>query len=70
MQVGIAETLVDAALLIALTFGGGLAALVAWTGSFDLGSLWQDLALIVAVAVVSGLVGLPFSYLQTFGIEA
>jgi STE24 endopeptidase len=70
MRVGIAETLVDAALLIALTFGGGLAALVAWSGSFDLGPLWQDLALIVAVAVVSGLIGLPFSYLQTFGIEA
>jgi len=69
-QVGVAETLVDAALLIALTFAGGLAALVAWTGSFDLGLLWQDLALMVAVAVVSGLIGLPFSYVQTFGIEA
>ena len=29
-----------------------------------------DVLLIVAVAVVGGLVGLPFSYAHTFGIEA
>jgi len=34
------------------------------------GPLVQDLALIVAVGVISGLVGLPFSYWQTFVIEA
>ena len=33
------------------------------------GGLVRDLILIVAVAVISGLVGLPFSYRQTFGIE-
>jgi len=66
----VAETLAETALLIALTLGGGLAALVGWTSSLPLGGLAQDLALIVAVAVLSGLVGLPFAYRQTFGIEA
>ncbi len=67
---GIAETAVETVLLLALTLGGGLAALVAWTGSLGLPSLVQDLALIVAVALIAGAVGLPFSYVNTFGIEA
>ncbi len=69
-RLGVVETLVDAMLLVVLTFGGGLAALVAWTASFGLGPVGRDLALIVAVAIVTGVVGLPFSYLQTFGVEA
>jgi STE24 endopeptidase len=67
---GIGETLAEFALLLALTLGGGLAALVTWTGSLDAGPVLQDLALIVAVAIVAGVIGLPFSYLQTFGVEA
>ena len=34
-----------------------------------MGGIGRDLILIVAVAVISGMVGLPFSYAQTFGIE-
>ena len=64
------ETLVEALLLLALTLGGGLAALVAWTGSLGLPPLGADLALIAAVAIVAGVVGLPFSYVSTFRIEA
>jgi len=67
---GVIETLVDSALLLALTLGGGLAVLVAWTGGIPGGPLAQDLALIVAIGLISGLVGLPFSYWQTFVIEA
>ncbi len=69
-RLGVAETLVEAMVLVALTLGGGLAVLVAWTDVLPFGVLGRDLALIVAVAVISGLVGLPFSYRQTFGIEA
>jgi STE24 endopeptidase len=69
-RLGIVETLAEAALLLALTFGGGLGALAAWTGALAAGPMLQDLALIVAVAIVAGVVGLPFSYRQTFGIEA
>ena len=68
-QLGVAEMLVETVLLVALTLGGGLAALVAWTGDLAAGDLGRDLALVVAVAVISGVVGLPFSYWQTFGIE-
>ena len=69
VHLGIAETLTEAALLIALTLGGGLAALVAFTDVLPFGGQSRDLILIVAVAVISGLVSLPFSYRQTFGIE-
>jgi STE24 endopeptidase len=69
-RLGIAEALAETAVLLALTLGGGLAALLAWTDVLPLGGLSRDLVLIVAVAVLSGLVGLPFSYVQTFGIEA
>ena len=67
---GVVETVVEAALLLALTLGGGLAALVAWTGSLGVPPLVADLALIVVVALIAGIVGLPFSYVNTFRIEA
>ncbi|HSN46919.1 MAG TPA: M48 family metallopeptidase, partial [Casimicrobiaceae bacterium] len=67
---GVVETLFEAGVLLALTLGGGIAALVALTGAFDWGPLGQDLALVVALALVSGVLGLPFSWHRTFGIEA
>jgi STE24 endopeptidase len=67
---GVIETGVEALLLLALTLGGGLAMLVGWTASLGLGWLGTDLALVVAVALVAGVIGLPFSYVNTFGIEA
>ncbi|MBK7743546.1 MAG: M48 family metallopeptidase [Betaproteobacteria bacterium] len=67
---GVVETLVDAAVLVALTLGGGLAALAAATGALAWGPLGQDLALIVALALLTGVVGLPFSWHRSFGIEA
>ena len=69
-HVAIVETIVDTAVLLALTFGGGLALLVRWTGGVSARPLWQDLALIVAVAVVSGVIGLPFAWWHTFRVEA
>lgn len=69
-RLGIVELLVEVALLTALTLGGGLALLLGWTGGLPIAPLGQDLALIIAVSVISGLVGLPFSYAQTFVIEA
>ena len=66
---GIVETLVEAVVLLLLTFGGGLAALASLTASRLDGPILRDLALIVAVAIVSGAVSLPFSYHRTFGIE-
>jgi STE24 endopeptidase len=40
------------------------------TGKLPVGALWQDVALLIAVALIGGLLGLPFSYYGTFGIEA
>ena len=67
---GMIETLFEALVLLALTLGGVLAALVTWTSSLAASSLWQDLALIVSVSVISAIVALPFTYWQTFVIEA
>ena len=63
------ETIADAVLLTAWTLGGGVAALVVWTGGFAVPTLWQDLVLLVLVVSVSGLLMLPFSWYQTFVIE-
>ncbi len=68
-RLGMVETIVETALLVALTVGGGLAMLVAWTGDLSLPGILRDLALIVAVVTISGIVGLPFSYVSTFVIE-
>jgi len=67
---GIVELVVETAVLLALTFGGGLAALTTLTAANVDGPILRDLALLVAVAIVSGIVSLPFSYFRTFGIEA
>ena len=64
------ETLFDTAVLLALTLGGVLSALVTWTASLAAAVLWQDLALIAAVALLGSAVALPFGYWQTFVIEA
>ncbi len=66
---GRVETVVDALLLVVLTFGGGLSALVAVTGALPIGPLWQDASLIGAVGVIGGIVSLPFSWYATFVIE-
>src|SRR4030095_8919293 len=68
-RLGNAETVIETLLLVALTFGGGIAALVRLTDVLPFGGMTRDLALIVAIAVISGLVAIPFSYYRTFGIE-
>jgi STE24 endopeptidase len=69
VHLGMAEMLAETAVLVAFTLGGGLAALVTVTGGLPFGVMARDLLLIVAVVVISGLLSLPFSYRQTFGIE-
>jgi len=66
---GVVEMVIETVLLVALTFGGGLAALVRLTDVLPFGGMSRDLILIVAVAAISGVVSLPFSYWRTFGIE-
>ncbi|MBL8379294.1 MAG: M48 family metallopeptidase [Burkholderiales bacterium] len=65
---GMLETLVDAAVLLALTFGGGLQMLAELTRALPQG-LWRELGLVAAVVVLLGIVGLPFSWHRVFGVE-
>jgi STE24 endopeptidase len=67
---GIIEMLLETGVLVALTFGGALDSLVSWTGSLPVAPLIQDLTLIVSVVLITGVIALPFSYWQTFVIEA
>lgn len=68
-SLGRMESAVDTLVLIALTLGGGIAALIALTGALPAGPLWQDVALLAALAVITSLIGLPFGLYTTFGIE-
>src|SRR5213079_2752718 len=68
-RLGIVETIVDAVVLLALTLGGGLAVLFRWTEGIDAAPLWRDVFLLTGIAVIGGLVSLPFSWWHTFRIE-
>jgi len=66
---GMLESVVDTALLFALTLGGGLNLLAAAVAPIPAG-YGREIALIGAVVLVTGLAGLPFTWHRTFGIEA
>jgi len=69
-HLGVVETLVDALVLIGMTLGGGLAWLLRWTETIAVGPIWRDVLLLGAVALVGGVIGLPFSWYRTFRLEA
>jgi STE24 endopeptidase len=56
--------------LLAMTLGGGLALLLRWTDALPFSPIWRDVVLLGAVALIGGVVGLPFSWFRTFRIEA
>ena len=68
-RLGMLESLVDTAVLLALTLGGGLAWLVAATQAFAVSPIVRDVALLGAVALIGGAIALPFSWWRTFRIE-
>lgn len=63
------HTGVDTALLLAMTLGGGLAAIIAWTETFAWGPPWRDVLMFAVAGVIYGAVNLPFSWWHTFRIE-
>jgi len=67
---GIVDLLVEAAVIVALTLGGGIQALHGiWTGVFAAGSLAHGTALLFSFFFVQALIGLPLALYRTFGIE-
>ncbi|HKW79884.1 MAG TPA: M48 family metallopeptidase [Casimicrobiaceae bacterium] len=68
-RLGVLDTIVDAAVLLALTLGGGLAAIAALAAALPAATLWQDVAIVVAVTVLVALIGLPISWYRTFVVE-
>ncbi|MGH8712480.1 MAG: M48 family metallopeptidase [Casimicrobiaceae bacterium] len=68
-RLGVVDTVLDAVVLLALTLGGGLAAIAAGARALPVGALWQDVVLVVAVALLTALIGLPLSWYRTFVIE-
>ena len=68
-RVGIVETVYDAAIVLALTLGGGIAVLGDWVaGLTEPGVIAGTLHLLAAFAVMT-LAGLPFTIYQTFVLE-
>jgi STE24 endopeptidase len=63
-------TVVDAALILALTVGGGIAAFDAVWRHTRLAQPWLGVAVIGSCVVVMQLVSLPLSVWRTFGLEA
>ncbi len=63
------EIVLDAALLLGWTLLGGLDALNQWLLSWMSPGLMQQMALVVSFMLIGGLVGLPLSLVQTFGVE-
>lgn len=60
----------DAALVLALTLGGGIAALDAFWRRAHLAEPWLGLAVIGSVALAGRLITLPLAVWRTFGLEA
>src|SRR5438477_1286335 len=63
------DLVLDAAVLLALTLGGGLALIARWIEAIGWPPLAQDVALIVAVALLAGALALPLAWYRTFVIE-
>ena len=63
------DILLDALLLLGWTLLGGLDVLNQWLLTFMQPGLSQQLALVVGFVLIGGLIGLPLSLMQTFGVE-
>jgi STE24 endopeptidase len=68
-RLGRLNTLLDAALLLLMTLGGGLALVIGWTETLAVSPIWRDVLLFAATGIFYGVASLPFSWWQTFRIE-
>jgi STE24 endopeptidase len=69
-RLGVIDTLVDAALVLGLTLGGGLQALSnAWARVLEPGSLWHGTALLLGLFLLQAAVSLPLALYRVFVVE-
>lgn len=69
-RLGMLHSLLDAALLLAFTLGGGIQAITDYWQNMLGDGLWRGVALIVSVLVISSLMEIPLSLYRTFVIDA
>jgi STE24 endopeptidase len=70
-RLGMADVLINAALLLLLTLGGVLQWLsTAWASAFQAGGVAHGTALLLSLFLLQALAGLPTTLLRTFGVEA
>jgi len=64
------DNLLDAAIALMLTLGGGIAAIDSALRALDLSPLWHGTAVVLATILLMSAISLPLSLYRTFGIEA
>ncbi len=69
-QVSRWDNLLDAALALLLTLGGGLSAIDRWWQAVHLPAVWHGTAVVLSTVLLVSLIGLPLSIWRTFGVEA
>ena len=69
-RLGMAEEIFGVVVLLLLTLGGGLAWLYASADQWVTGGVWVGIAFITGLTIITGVIGLPFDLVRTFGIEA
>jgi STE24 endopeptidase len=70
VQISRWDNLLDAAVALLLTLGGGLSAIDSWWQAADLPAVWHGTAVVLSTFLLLSIVGLPLSIWRTFGVEA
>jgi STE24 endopeptidase len=69
-RLGVIDTVLDVVILLALTLGGALQWLSSlWERVFAVDSLWHGTALILAILLIKGILGLPLDLYRIFVVE-
>jgi STE24 endopeptidase len=69
-QIGRWDNLLDAALALLLTLGGGLTAIDSAWQAAHLPAVWHGTVVVLSTFLLVSLIGLPLSLWRTFGVEA
>ena len=69
-QIGRWDNLLDAAVVLLLTLGGGLTAIDQWWQTVHLPAVWHGTVVVLSTFLLVSAIGLPLSLWRTFGVEA